>query len=47
MENTKSPKIPQSVVESLARATLSAMRREKESSKSSERSENGKAQKKT
>lgn len=35
-------KIPQSVIESLARATLSAMRKEKESSKSSERNDNGK-----
>lgn len=42
----KSPQIPQSVVESLARATLSAMRREKESPKSSERSDDGKTQEK-
>lgn len=38
----KAVNIPQSVIESLARATLSAMRKEKESSKSSERNDNGK-----
>lgn len=41
-EENGTPKIPQSVIESLARATLSAMRKEKESSKSSERNDNGK-----
>lgn len=46
MENNKILEIPQSVVESLARATLSAMRREKESQKSPERSTDGKTQEK-
>ena len=35
MEKAKTPKIPQSVIESLARATLAAMRREKEQERSS------------
>lgn len=47
MEKTQTAQIPQSVVESLARATLSAMRREDEEPKSPERSGDGKAQKKS
>ena len=35
MDNNATPKIPQSVIESLARATLAAMRREKEQERSS------------
>lgn len=37
-----SSNIPQKVIESLARATLSAMRKEKESPSGSERTSNGK-----